>query len=284
MICAWEDFLKLVPPRLRKMTDSLGRQELWELRLRLGAPPEMVFDTGSRWGTGAVSREELAYCVNAASRYSPWAAATAAQGYITAPGGHRVGLCGEAVCQEGKVLGIGEVSSLCLRVARDFPGIGRGWTAARGSTLILAPPGWGKTTLLRDICRQIGEKETVCVIDQRRELFPRGFSRGKRVDVLSGCPKGAGMEMALRTMTPQWIAVDEITAREDVRALIQAAFCGVRLLATAHGREGADLYRRGIYRQLVEKKIFDSLLILGRDKSWRWERMDSWAMNCLEHP
>lgn len=280
MICAWEEFLKPVPPRLRKNVDSLGRQDLRELRLRLGVPPELVFDGGSQWGTGPVTREELCYAVNAASRYSPWAAATAAQGYITAPGGHRIGLCGEAVCQEGKITGIGEITSLCLRVARDFPGIGRGWTMARGSTLILAPPGWGKTTLLRDICRQIGERETVCVIDQRRELFPQGFSRGKRVDVLSGCPKGPGMEMVLRTMTPQWIAVDEITAREDTRALCQAAFCGVRLLATAHGREGADLCRRGIYRPLVELGIFDSLLILGRDKSWRWERMEKWAMNC----
>lgn len=280
MICAWEDFLRLVPPRLRKTVDSLGKKDLWELRLRLGVPAELVGPGGSQWGTGPVTREELAYCVNAASRYSPWAAATGAQGYITAPGGHRVGLCGEAVCQEGKIVGMGQLSSLCLRVARDFPGIGKGFTTARGSTLILAPPGWGKTTLLRDICRQIGERETICVIDQRRELFPQGFSRGKRVDVLTGCPKGQGMEMALRTMTPQWIAVDEITAREDVRALVQAAFCGVRLLATAHGREGKDLYRRGVYRPLAELGIFDSLLILGRDKSWRWERMEKWAMNC----
>ena len=284
MSCAWEDFLRLLPPAMVPEADSLGRDRLRELRLRLGDRPEYILPDRRCQGRDPVTRQTLDYCVNAASRYSPWAAATAAQGYITAPGGHRIGLCGEAVCQEGKITGIGEITSLCLRVARDFPGIGRGWTMARGSTLILAPPGWGKTTLLRDICRQIGERETICVMDQRRELFPQGFSRGKRVDVLSGCPKGPGMEMVLRTMTPQWIAVDEITAREDTRALCQAAFCGVKLLATAHGREGADLCRRGIYRPLVELGIFDSLLILGRDKSWRWERMEKWATNCLGRP
>lgn len=146
------------------------------------------------------------------------------------------------------------------------------------SLLLLGAPGWGKTTLLRDICRQIGEKETVCVVDSRGEVFPKGIPRGRRMDVLSACPKGTGVEMVLRTMTPQWIALDEITAAEDTRALLFAANCGVRLLATAHAASPQELSSREIYRPLVEQGIFDHLLVLRPDKSYRLERMGAWGI------
>lgn len=278
MTCAWEEFLKLLPGALRQEADSWGRESLQELRLRLGEKPEYVFPGKRRWGKETVSRGTLDFCINAASRYSPWAAATAARGYLTAPGGHRVGLCGEAVWDRGQITGIREPTSLCLRVARDFPGIGRTAGALGVSLLILGPPGWGKTTLLRDICRQISQEEQVCVVDARGEVFPKGIPRGRRMDVLTGCPKGLGVEMALRTMTPQWIALDEITAREDTQALLFAANCGVKLLATAHAASWDDLTSREIYRPLVEQGIFSYLLILQQDKSYRMERMDKWAI------
>ena len=210
--------------------------------------------------------------INAASRYSPWAAATTAQGYLTAPGGHRIGLCGEVVCKDGIVTGIREISSLCIRVARDFPGIAKRAADATGSILILGAPGWGKTTLLRDLIRQIGEKQCVSVVDERGELFPEGLERGKKTDVLTGCPKSPGIDMVLRTMGPDCIAVDEITAEADARALLRAANCGVRLLATAHGTSAADLRRRSVYRPLAESGVFQTLLILRQDKSFRAER------------
>lgn len=276
MTCAWDEFLKLLPLGLRQEADALGKGDLQELRLRLGAKPEYILPKGSRWGQETVTRQTLEYCVNAASRYSPWAAATTAQGYITAPGGHRVGLCGEAVWSGGKVCGIREPTSLCLRVARDFPGIGWEGSALGGSALILGPPGWGKTTLLRDVCRQISQNQTVCVVDQRGEVFPKGIPRGKRMDVLTGTGKAEGVEMVLRTMSPQWIAVDEITAREDAQALLFAANCGVKLLATAHASGPADLRSREIYRPLTEQGVFAHLFILNRDKSYRLERGISW--------
>ena len=125
MMCAWKQLLSVLPPRLRPEVDRLGKNALQELRLRLGMPPELVLSGESRWLGCCVSREDLNYCINAASRYSPWAAATTAQGYLTAPGGHRIGLCGEVVCKDGIVTGIREISSLCIRVARDFPGIAK---------------------------------------------------------------------------------------------------------------------------------------------------------------
>ena len=191
---------------------------------------------------------------------------------VTAPGGHRIGLCGEVVCKDGIVTGIREISSLCIRVARDFPGIAKRAADAPGSILILGAPGWGKTTLLRDLIRQIGEKQCVSVVDERGELFPEGLERGKKTDVLTGCPKSPGIDMVLRTMGPDCIAVDEITAEADARALLRAVNCGVRLLATAHGTSAADLRRRSVYRPLAESGVFQTLLILRQDKSFRAER------------
>lgn len=273
MMCAWKELLAVLPTRMRREVDYLGKETMGELRLRINAPPELVFGTESKWLSESVTREELNFVVNTASRYSPWAAATVAQGYLTAPGGHRIGLCGEAVCQNGKMEGIREVHSLCIRIARDFPGIADAAANVKGSILILGAPGWGKTTLLRDLVRKRSQTQCVSVVDERGELFPNGFSRGRKMDVLTGCPKVEGIETVLRTMGPDCIAVDEITAEDDCQALIRAANCGVSLIATAHAASLPDVRKRIVYRPLVEQGIFETVLVLRRDKSYRVERM-----------
>ena len=121
MRCAWKELLGILPPWLRQNVDRQGKTDLQELRLRLGLPPELVTARGSFLLDRAVSGDDLHFCINTASRYSPWAAATAAQGYITAPGGHRIGLCGEASVRDGVMTGIRNPTSLCIRVARDLP-------------------------------------------------------------------------------------------------------------------------------------------------------------------
>lgn len=273
MMCAWKELLSILPQRIRQDVDSLGREALEELRLRIGGPPELVLGKESKWLSGNVTREELSFVVNAASRYSPWAASTVSQGYLTAPGGHRIGICGEAVCRNGSFAGIREASSLCIRVARDFPGVAERAKSIQGSVLILGAPGWGKTTLLRDLIRKRGEQVQTCVVDERGELFPPGFSRGKRLDVLTGCPKAEGILTVLRTMGPGVIGVDEITEERDCQALLQAANCGVSLLATAHACSLQDIRRRRIYAALLDHSVFDTFLVLHRDKSYTVERM-----------
>ena len=273
MMCAWKELLSILPPRLRREVDSLGKESAQELRLRINAPPELVLGGKEIWLRENVTEDDLNYIINTASRYSPWAAATMAQGYLTAPGGHRIGLCGEAICRNGCFEGIRQVRSLCIRIARDFPGIGKDAAALKGSILILGAPGWGKTTLLRDLVRQLAQEETVSVVDERGELFPEGVIRGKRMDVLTGCPKSAGIDMTLRTMGPSCIALDEITAEGDCQALVQAANCGVRLVATAHAASERDFRSRNVYRVLLENRIFDGLVLLHRDKSYQVERM-----------
>ena len=282
MICAWKELIGILPERMRKDVDRLGVASLQELRLRVGKPPEMVLRDGGYWLQGAVSRDELLFCINAACRYSPWAAGSAASGYITAAGGHRIGLCGEVIASGRDVWCVKNPSSLCIRVARDFNGIAEKLYGHDGSILILGPPGSGKTTLLRDLIRHISNMDmgSICVVDERGELFPVSqgvscFDTGKKTDILTGCGKAQGIDMALRTMGPATIAVDEITAEDDCESLIRAGWCGVRLLATAHAASVEDLRSRPVYRLLCESSLFSTVGILSRDKSLNLERMAS---------
>jgi stage III sporulation protein AA len=216
---------------------------------------------------GAVEEGDLRFVLNAASGYSPWNASSMADGYLTAPGGHRIGVCGETAGE-----GIKTVTSACIRIARDIRGVAEG-IPTDGSILILGPPGSGKTTLLRDHIRIRSKNETVAVVDERRELFPEGFSRGENTDILSGTPKGRGIDMVLRSMGPSVIAMDEITCPEDCEALVRAAWCGVHLLATAHASSVRDLHERSIYRPLVETGLFSRAVVLDRHRQWKIEEV-----------
>ena len=271
MRCAWEKLLSILPPTVARQLDTRDRQTAREIRLRLGAAPEINLGSTRRELFGAVSQEDLKYTLNLASKYSPWCAATLAQGYLTAPGGHRIGVCGEGIFRQGQTEGFRQVRSLCIRVARDFPGIGAG--IEETSTLIVGSPGWGKTTLLRDLARQFSRQETVSVVDERGELFPEDFETGQHMDILTGLPKPQGVEMVLKTMGPAYIAVDEITSEADSLAVLQAASCGVRLLATVHGAGLSDLRQRPMYRRLLEAGVFRQILVLSRDQSYRRERV-----------
>lgn len=280
MRCAWQAYLNLLPVWMRQSVDKFGRDTLQELRLRLNIPPELITSKQIIRLERCVQPEDLHYCINAASRYSPWSADSTAQGYITAQGGHRIGICGNAITAKGTMTGIQAVTSLCIRVARDYPGIANNATSSIGSVLIIGRPGSGKTTLLRDLIRNKSDvcKETVAVVDERGEVFPRNdnqfaFPVGQHTDILSGCGKSQGIEAVLRNMSPDIIAVDEITAQEDCHALLHAGWCGVKLLATAHAGSKGDLLSRPVYRPIIDNRLFDTLLILQPDKSWYIEEM-----------
>ncbi len=278
--------VQALPLRLRQEALSLtegdrGRAE--ELRLRAGWPMTALIGGEERpLGGPPVEPRELEQLVEIASRASLHTVLDQVRrGYLTVEGGHRIGLCGTAALREGEIHSIRTISSANLRVARQVRGAaapvldGLCPGGRLSDTLILAPPGLGKTTLLRDLIRSVAEGEgcsplRVALADERGEVAAlyNGVPQlevGRRTDVAEGCPKAQGLMLLLRAMNPQVLAVDEITAPEDVGALIAAAGCGVTLLATAHGEGRADLERRPLYRPLLEEGLFRFLVRIRRE-------------------
>lgn len=276
--------VRVLPKVLRGFAlgiDSALMARVEEIRMRVGQIPTLVLPEGEQPipGAAAVVREELEQLVELASRWSLHTVLEQMQrGYLSVEGGHRLGLCGTAVMEGKQLRTLRDISAADLRVARQFPGVATqvaNYIVRSGevdNTLILAPPGAGKTTLLRDLIRNLSSGESgpalrVAVADERGEVAAvwKGTAQmelGSRTDVMDGCPKSVAIPMLLRGMNPQVIAVDEITAREDIWAMEQAVGCGVTLVATAHGSGPEDLKRRPIYREMMDKKIFRNLVTI----------------------
>lgn len=279
-----------LPNRLRKpalLLPESKKARAEEFRLRAGQPLTVLLPEGELPLEETVEPEELETLCDLATEFSRYAAAeTLREGYLPVRGGFRIGLCGTAVMKEGVNTNLKELSSAVIRIAREQKGIAEDLAPRlfrNGqfvSTLILSPPGGGKTTLLRDLVRCLSDgrgdygPHRVCLIDERGEVAVayRGEPQmdvGAHTDVLDACPKAIGIPMVLRAMNPQIIALDEITAREDLKAVSMAAGCGVRLLATIHAADVEELRQKPLYVSLLEDRVFALAIRIHRTEDGR---------------
>lgn len=303
--------LSILAPNIRKLFLS-GRafdfKNIEEIRLRCGKPVMIRCrnreyclnssgSSGLNHNTYCVTREDVMRTIAAISDNSLYAFdEDIKRGFITIPGGHRVGLAGQVLVQEQQVKNIKDFSSICIRVAREIKNCADEIVPAMGppagrifNSLLVSPPRCGKTTILRDIARQLSSgsrnirPQNVVIVDERSEIagcylgIPQ-LDVGPRTDVLDSCPKAAGMIMAVRAMAPDVVLTDEIGRREDVEAVQECVNAGVSLVSSVHAGSLEELEKRPIMKELLTRKSFQTIILLSRrrgpgtvEKIVRWD-------------
>ncbi|WLR49745.1 stage III sporulation protein AA [Bacillus tianshenii] len=284
-----EEVLAFLPESLQETITQMSvseQERIEEIRLRINRPLEVIVAGKPVYpAMRNVLHEEGVYFLNRISQYSLYTLEEEfRRGFITISGGHRIGIAGKVITENGAVKAIRDITSFNIRIAREKIGVAEcliphiykeGWL----NTLLIGPPQSGKTTLLRDLVRIIssGNKQwgtsaqKVGLIDERSEIagcvngIPQ-HTFGIRLDVLDACPKAEGMMMMIRSMSPQIIVVDEIGRREDVEAIIDAVHAGIQLFVSIHGFTLEDVKQRPIFRDLFDNGVFDTYVELSARK------------------
>lgn len=270
---------------LEKISDY---DEIHEIRMRVGRPTAVVSfgqerfltERGSLTGfpdmCRIISAQDMEYSFRAICDHSIHSyKREISEGFITLEGGNRVGICATAVTENGHVTALKYISGLNFRISGQALGCADELCLDFGkdpcSMLIIGAPMSGKTTVIRDMCRTLGRKYRISVIDERSEIGAvyHGIPQndvGTMTDVFDGYPKAEGIMTAVRVMSPDIIVCDEIGGAADCEALLLSANSGVKIIATAHGGSLNDLKRRKSLCEILESGIFDRYAVLKTGK------------------
>lgn len=282
-----KEVLNILPAHLKgrveKLSDIKGLQEI---RLKVNKP--LIFQIGEQEiiSDYIVTYQDIKLIMQHISNYSVYAyEEEIKQGYITIKGGHRVGLCGSCAIEDNKIKTIKTVASLNIRVGREVRGCSNKilpYILINNevlNTIIISPPRCGKTTLIRDVARNISEGirehnfsgKKLCIIDERSEIsgcyngVPQ-MNIGIRTDVFDNCPKAEGIMLAIRSMSPEVIVCDEIGTYRDMESILMALNSGVKLITTIHGFGIEDLYKRAVFKDIMENHVFERAVVLSTSK------------------
>ena len=293
-----KEILEALPLNIREIIMNIPKTQgaaMEEIRLRINRPlmiyannedihldprGEIVKDRAKSY---MVTATDISKAFQLITDYSIYALEEEIRnGFITIKGGHRVGICGRVVLNGNKIKTIKDISGLNIRISKQILGVSDGLmgyiitpTKEFLNTLIISPPQSGKTTLLRDIIRNLSNGMRVpifhgykvALVDERSEIAGcyQGIPQndiGYRSDVLDACPKAEGIMMLIRSMSPQIIATDEIGRKEDIEAIEEALHAGIKLITTVHGKDLDEVTRRPTLNQLLKQKIFERIIIL----------------------
>ncbi len=291
-----KDLLKVFSVNVRNVLSKLDIDYdlLQEIRLRVNSPLFIIYDnkeyfiskegrfSQNKHNAFYINTNEIKETMEFISNYSFYAFEDEIkQGFITISGGHRIGISGKIILEDEKIRSMKYISFINVRLSHEVKGCAdkvmpylySDITTDCYHTLIISPPRCGKTTLLRDIVRQLSNGRSnhpgmmVGVVDERSEIgasymgIPQN-DLGIRTDVLDCCPKAKGMMMLIRSMSPRVIAVDEVGSVEDINAIEYAINCGCKLIATVHGNSIEDIRNKPILGDLVKKKLFERFIVL----------------------
>lgn len=279
-----EEVLAVLPKEIVRLIKEMPAEkiaDIEEIRLRINRPIEVSI-RGTPYFLGYRAKEEDGlHLLNKISHFSIYALdEELKRGYITISGGHRVGLAGKVILENGQVKAIRHISSFNIRIAKEKIGIAAPllpymYEGKWLHTMIIGPPQTGKTTLLRDFARIISGGDPrfpplkVGIVDERSEIagsvngIPQ-LSFGPRIDVLDACPKAEGMMMMIRSMSPDVLIVDEIGRKEDRDAILEAVNAGIILFMTTHGHSLDELMDRPLLKPILELGIFQRFIELSR--------------------